>query len=143
MKLNQICILFLILVFSTGCETMGDKTKKGAGIGALTGAAIGGIVGHQSGHGWEGALIGGAAGATAGGLIGNQMDKREGPQGEASGEYLSINEIADMARGGASDSFLMDAIDNSGASFELTTEDITYLKDSGVSNNVIDYMLAN
>lgn len=55
-----------------GCTT----TQKGAGIGALGGAALGGIIGHQSGHGVEGALIGAGAGAVGGALIGEQMDKK-------------------------------------------------------------------
>src|SRR3989338_4417500 len=90
-------VLFLMLALTAvGCESMGESTKKGAGVGALTGAAIGGIVGHQDGHGWEGALIGGAAGATAGGLIGNEMDKSER---KGSG-YLSVVDVADMAEDG-------------------------------------------
>lgn len=55
-----------------GCTT----TQKGAGVGGLGGAVLGGIIGHQSGHGVEGALIGAGAGAVGGALIGEQMDKK-------------------------------------------------------------------
>src|SRR3990167_2291190 len=55
-----------------GCTT----TQKGAALGGLGGAALGGIIGHQSGHGVEGALIGAGAGAVGGALIGEQMDKK-------------------------------------------------------------------
>ena len=56
---------------SNGCATMENpeyqKTRQGAGIGALAGTAIGLI----AGGGWEGALIGAGVGALAGGAAGN------------------------------------------------------------------------
>ena len=61
-------VSFLLL----GCTT----TEKGAAIGGLSGAALGGIIGHQSGHGVAGAAIGGAAGAVGGMLVGEKMDKK-------------------------------------------------------------------
>lgn len=68
--------IVLLLVCSSlmlyGCTT----TQKGAAIGGLGGAALGGIIGHQSGHGGEGAAIGGAVGAISGALIGEQLDKK-------------------------------------------------------------------
>jgi len=63
-----------------GCYTMdpysGDRkvsdTTKGAGLGALGGAAIGAIA-----DGGKGALIGAAVGGLAGGAVGNYMDRQE------------------------------------------------------------------
>jgi serine acetyltransferase len=49
-----------------GCTT----TQKGTSIGALGGAALGGIIGHQSGHGVEGAAIGAGSICVAPLLIG-------------------------------------------------------------------------
>ena len=73
MKNNAaITMLILIPVAIIGCTT----TQKGAAIGGLGGAALGGIIGHQSGHGVEGALIGAGAGAVGGALVGEQMDKK-------------------------------------------------------------------
>jgi outer membrane protein OmpA-like peptidoglycan-associated protein len=66
----------LSVLLLSGCNTtnpysgqteMADSTK-GAGLGALGGAAIGVLAG--------GALIGGAIGALGGGLIGNNLDKQ-------------------------------------------------------------------
>jgi outer membrane protein OmpA-like peptidoglycan-associated protein len=51
------------------------KTKKGAAIGTLAGAAAGAAIGGHD-HRAGGALIGAATGALAGGLIGNYMDKQ-------------------------------------------------------------------
>ncbi|MHB8481915.1 MAG: OmpA family protein [Nitrospiria bacterium] len=67
-----------ILVFLLGCATEGDNTRaeKGTLLGVLGGAAVGGLIGSQSGKAGQGALIGGLVGALGGGLIGNYMDKQ-------------------------------------------------------------------
>jgi outer membrane protein OmpA-like peptidoglycan-associated protein len=66
-----------VSVALAGCATMENpeyqKTRQGAGIGALAGTAVGLI----AGGGWEGALIGAGVGALAGGVAGNYMDKQE------------------------------------------------------------------
>lgn len=62
------------MLFVTGCE---NKAQTGAALGGLGGAAIGAIVGHQSGHAGGGALIGGAVGAGGGYIVGNEGDKKD------------------------------------------------------------------
>lgn len=69
MKLGIFLILALFLV---GCTT----AQKGAAVGGAAGAGLGGIIGHQSGHGAEGAVIGGAVGAISGALVGEQLDTK-------------------------------------------------------------------
>jgi phage tail tape-measure protein len=51
--------------------------EKGAGIGALGGAAAGGLVGAAVGHPGAGAAIGGALGLGAGALVGDQLQGQE------------------------------------------------------------------
>lgn len=51
--------------------------EKGAGVGALGGAAAGGIVGAAVGHPGAGAAIGGALGLGAGALVGDQIQGQE------------------------------------------------------------------
>src|SRR5262245_8574925 len=51
--------------------------EKGAGIGALGGAATGGLVGADVGHPGGGAAIGGALGLGAGALVGDQLQGHE------------------------------------------------------------------
>jgi phage tail tape-measure protein len=51
--------------------------EKGAGIGALGGAATGGIIGSAVGHPGAGAAIGGALGLGAGALVGDQLQGHE------------------------------------------------------------------
>jgi len=137
---KRISVLLLAVVLSAaGCESMGDGTKKGAGIGALTGAAIGGIVGHQQGRGWEGAAIGGAAGALGGGLIGNQMDKNAKAVNAA---HVSVVEVAQMATDGVPDDVIISELQRTDSKYQLTSEIINYLKGKGVGDSVINYMLA-
>ncbi|MBB5030696.1 glycine zipper domain-containing protein [Prosthecobacter vanneervenii] len=59
----------------TSCAS-GPAAQQGAVIGGLGGAAVGGIIGSQSGRGLEGAAIGGALGALGGNAIGNAKDQR-------------------------------------------------------------------
>src|SRR5712675_1470178 len=67
----------------TGCAGGPLSTReKGAGIGALGGAAAGGIVGAAVGHPGAGAAIGGALGLGAGALVGDQLQGREIQQGD-------------------------------------------------------------
>ncbi len=140
MKIKWTAVVMLALALS-GCESVGSGTKKGAGIGALGGAALGGIIGHQSGHGWEGALIGGAAGAAGGGLVGNRMDKkREAEQGDA---YLSLMEIAKMGHDGVPDEVIISEIKRTKSRYDLDSKTIAYLKENKVGDRVIDYMLAD
>ena len=54
---------------------VGPNQAIGTVAGALTGAAAGGIIGHQSGSGLEGAAIGGVIGSWLGSLAGYSQDQ--------------------------------------------------------------------
>ena len=68
--------------FVSGCSqplsTREKSTLVGGGLGAATGAIIGGAVGAPG----AGAAIGGALGAGTGALVGDQMQKRDTQQTE-------------------------------------------------------------
>lgn len=65
-------------LFLTGCAGGPLSTReKGAGIGALGGAAAGGIIGAAVGRPGVGAAIGGALGLGAGALVGDQLQGHE------------------------------------------------------------------
>ncbi len=70
--MKKIISVAILILFIAGCANS-TGTQKGAAVGALGGAALGGIIGHQSGHGWEGAGIGALGGAAAGALVGDKM----------------------------------------------------------------------
>jgi outer membrane lipoprotein SlyB len=68
----------VFVTFSIGCSGGSLTTReKGAGIGALGGAAAGGIIGATVGHPGAGAAIGGALGLGAGALVGDQLQGQE------------------------------------------------------------------
>lgn len=58
-------------------EKQVSKTTKGAGIGAIAGAAVGALTGDNSKERRKRALIGAGVGALAGGAAGNYMDRQE------------------------------------------------------------------
>jgi phage tail tape-measure protein len=70
----------LLLAGPLGCSSPLTTREKGAGIGALGGAAAGGIIGAAVGHPGAGAAIGGALGLGTGALVGDQLQGQEGEQ---------------------------------------------------------------
>ena len=70
--------LGLVTTLIAGCAG-GNLTsrEKGAGIGALGGASVGGLIGSAVRHPAAGAAIGAAVGLGAGALIGDQLQGRE------------------------------------------------------------------
>lgn len=70
--LSAVAVISTVMMSS--CAS-GPYAQYGSAVGGLGGAALGGIIGHQSGHGLEGAAIGAAAGALAGNQIGAANDQ--------------------------------------------------------------------
>jgi outer membrane lipoprotein SlyB len=80
-------------LFTSGCAGGPLTTReKGAGIGALGGAAAGGLIGSAVGHPGAGAAIGGGLGLGAGALIGDQM------QGQQNDNYRQDEQIRRQQR---------------------------------------------
>jgi outer membrane protein OmpA-like peptidoglycan-associated protein len=70
-------------MLASGCASGSLTTReKGAGIGALGGAAAGGAIGSAVGHPGIGAAIGGTLGLGGGALIGDQLQGQEMKQAE-------------------------------------------------------------
>jgi hypothetical protein len=90
-------------------------------------------------------------GALAGGVIGSSIEQaqrerleQESPQTlqrVSQGQPLGLADIKALARAGVSDEVIMSQIRNSRTAYRLTTAEIIELKDAGVSNRVIDYMI--
>jgi outer membrane protein OmpA-like peptidoglycan-associated protein len=80
LKMASLGILF---VLASGCAGGSLTTReKGAGIGALGGAAAGGAIGAAVGHPGIGAGVGSVLGLGAGALIGDQLQGQEMKQAE-------------------------------------------------------------
>jgi phage tail tape-measure protein len=79
-KFRQITVVSLLAgsVLLVGCAGGSLSTReKGAGIGAVGGAAAGGLIGAAVGRPGTGAAIGGALGLGAGALVGDQLQGHE------------------------------------------------------------------
>lgn len=107
MKNTLILGILTLAAFLTGCESMGPDTQRGAAYGGLGGAALGGIIGHQSGRGLEGAAIGAGLGALAGGAIGNAQDQKRAEQYAYERQMAAERAEADRARAEADRARLM------------------------------------
>ena len=77
---RSVTTLVIIALFGTlvGCAGGNLTTReKGAGIGALGGAALGGIIGATVGAPGVGAAVGGTLGLGAGALVGDQLQGQD------------------------------------------------------------------
>ncbi|MEX0802763.1 MAG: OmpA family protein [Candidatus Binatia bacterium] len=75
--------LFVLSLIAAGCSGGWlSPREKGAGIGALGGAAAGGIIGAAVGRPGVGAAVGGALGLGTGALIGDQLQGQDIKQTE-------------------------------------------------------------
>ncbi|MBI2742302.1 MAG: hypothetical protein HYX48_00090 [Chlamydiales bacterium] len=126
-----------------GCES---KAGTGALVGAGGGALIGGVAG-----GGTGALIGGAVGAGTGALIGYALDEQDRKIMESRspqtldridrGQQMTVQDIKNMSKNGLKDETIINQIKATNSVYHLTSDQIIDLKKSGVSQNVIDYMI--
>ena len=136
-----------------GCQNP-NGTQNNTGSGALIGGAMGAVTGAAIGgsrHGGEGALIGAAAGVIAGGLVGNSMDreqearlKAQAPQTYVKvdqGQPLSIADVKALAKAGISEDVIINQIQNSRTIYHLSAADIIDLRDAGVTDKVVNYMI--
>ena len=94
--------MFIILGVFMAATAMGcaggplTTREKGAGIGALGGAAAGGIIGSTVGHPGAGAAIGGVLGLGTGALIGDQLqgqERKQHNQRQLEGQHQEIERL--------------------------------------------------
>ena len=131
-----------LIAFASCATNTGTGALVGGGIGAGAGALIGG---------GQGALIGGVVGAAAGGLVGNALDAQSQRNLEKDSpstmrkieknQKLSINDVIAMSQAGVSPDTIISMIENSKSEFYLTSSEVIKLKNAGVSEKVINYMI--
>ncbi len=156
---RRLWIAALALAWLEGLAVGQTYTGQGAGFGGLTGALIGGIVGHQNDEVAEGALIGGAVGALAGGALGNARDQQVAQQhyyqqqwvcqqqqllrqqqAAANQRSVSTADVVALARSGVSDSVIIRHVQANGVQRRLEVADVISLHQQGVSESVISAM---
>jgi outer membrane lipoprotein SlyB len=145
-------LLFSGLWLLTGCSSM-SSTDKGILGGGAIGAGTGAIIGSATGHAGAGAAIGTAVGAVSGGLIGNDIDETKkkneaeiaavrAEQAQTVRGPLSLQEIAQMAQQNINEPVIIGQIRSTRSIYNLTPNDIAWLKSQNVSDGVIMEMQA-
>lgn len=128
-----------------GCENM-SHTDRGILTGGGIGAVAGTVIGAATGHPGAGAAIGAAAGGVAGGVAGASADAADRKAQRAWAAQVArmptIQDIVTLTQNGTSDAIIIDQIRSTGAIYNLTTNDITYLQQNGVREPVIREMQA-
>jgi len=146
---------YLWLVAVVGVSTVGCMSPTGrpdyTASGALAGGATGAIAGSLAHGRGPAPLIGAAVGAVVGGLIGHGMDQAQEAQLRAQApltlqrveqsQPLTVADIKALARAGVSDDLIISQIRNSRTIYHFSTAGIVDLKNAGVSERVIDFML--
>src|SRR5436305_726546 len=99
MMKNRTCVskapilLLAGALFTSGCAGGPMTTReKGAGIGAVGGAAAGGLIGSAFGHPGMGAAIGAGTGLGAGALVGDYMQGQEQAQYQYNQQQIQQNQ---------------------------------------------------
>ncbi len=136
-------VLISIAALLTGCAT---KTETGALTGAGVGAVAGGLISHSAG----GAVIGAAVGTVGGAVVGHLMEEddqkkldKKSPdtsQKIQNGEPLTVRDVIKMHEAGLSDDVILNTLDATHSTFDLSNSDRRQLKKAGVSKRVVDYM---
>jgi hypothetical protein len=135
-----------MILTTVGCESS-SYLQKGAALGALGGAGLGALIGHASHNTAAGALIGAGAGAVAGGATGAVMDNSEKRAEAAAAREAEIDhggatttDVLAMTREGVDPQLIINYVNSAGMEQPLTTQDIIYLRDHGVSYQVVEAM---
>jgi hypothetical protein len=134
-----------------GCQT-GEQTGAlvGAGTGAVAGNVIGKAVGGN-GSRTAGTILGAGVGTIVGAIAGKSHDEavknaetRGAAQAQAAAqaEQGNLQQIAQLAQQGVTDTVIINQIRTSGQVYHLSADDIVYLKRYNVSDVVISEMQA-
>lgn len=116
----------------------------GGGLGAITGALVGGKKNREGG-----ALIGAGVGALTGGLIGKTVDNADqrqtaagvavASQANAHAAALAVTnyDLVEMTRAGVSEDLIISTMRSRGGRFDLSPGSLISLKQQGVSDRVV------
>ncbi len=160
-------LLVLPVVFAlTACQQLpGERNTQGAVIGGAAGAAVGAAVAKE--NRLLGAVLGGVLGAGGGYVIAAKTDKidrgdtesaaqaaRKAQENPATAEdarramnadlnmdgFVTLDEVVAMKQAGFNDQEMISRLRQTDQVFELTSEHQNFLRERGVSNNVVAQM---
>jgi hypothetical protein len=123
-------------------------------FGTALGSTAGALIGSANGDAGAGAVIGGLGGAMAGAVVGDAEDARQERDAAlmqrdgaiAQAQYiaqanaqppLTNSDLIRLAQSGVGEDIILNLIQSRGGQFELGTDSIIALKNSGVSDRVI------
>ena len=129
--------LLLVVCFAGCMSPVGPNQMGGAFIGGATGAFMGAAIDGSP----EGALVGATIGALAGALVGKDVDENTRTRVDR-GQPLQLEDIKNLAKAGVSDDLIISQINATRTVYLLKSGQIIDLKESGVSSEVIDYMIS-
>ncbi|MCE9544387.1 MAG: hypothetical protein K8T25_02535 [Planctomycetia bacterium] len=147
---TRITLIALLCAGSlAGCQTPASHTDQGALLGGLGGAGVGAIIGKQSGNTGAGAVIGAAAGALTGAVVGNKMDEADARNRalieqqlgrRVNASAVTSQDVITMTQAHVGDELIVTHIRVHGVAAPVGTNDVIQLKQSGVSDRVIQAM---
>jgi len=133
----SIASVTVIAVLLAGCMSpVGPNQATGTAVGAATGAIIGGSLRNDPGD----ALIGGVIGALIGALAGKDVDDVT-RQHVSQGQPLTLEDVKELAKAKVGDDLIISQIKSTRTVYRLSSAQIIELKNAGVSQKVLDYMI--
>ena len=137
----------LLAVAVVGISLAGCVSPQGRPDYTASGALLGGAIGGLGSDSGRGAIVG----ALIGGLLGHGIDQAQEEQLRAQApqtlnrleqsQPLTVEDIKALAKAGVSDDLVISQIRNSRTVYHLNTSEIIGLKNVGVSDRVIDFMI--
>lgn len=143
MKKSILAVTAIGLITFCGCESRaGTGATVGGAVGAGTGALVGGVPGAVIGAG-AGAIGGAAVGAALDSSDRNRIEQRspDTMQRYDRNQKLKLDDIKSLSQAGISDDKIIGMIQQTNSRYNLTTSQVIELKNAGVSQKVIDYMI--
>lgn len=147
---GYLLVYALVGISLTGCMSPQGRPDYTAS-GALAGAATGAIIGSTARHPGPAGAVGAAVGALVGGLIGHGLDQEQEAQLRAQypqtlqrveqSQPLTVADVESLVRARVGDDLVISQIRNSRTVYQLKTADIIHLKNAGVSEKIIDFMI--
>ena len=142
-------LFFTLCAVAAGCQSP-YYADRGAGLGALTGAGAGAIIGDATGgNAGAGALIGAGLGAVTGAAVGGTMDEMQAQNRAEIAAHLgrqvqpgaaTIEEVVAMSQQGVDPRLIQNYVRTSGMARPLSAADIIHLNNQGVATDVIQIM---
>jgi len=141
-------LVLLLAMLATGCASP-YAADRGALFGGVMGAGLGGVAGAAVGDPLAGAAIGAVAGTMTGAVVGGAIDDvearnraeiaarlgRPAPTGA-----VTVPDVVSMTQAGVSEQVIATHVRNHGLIRPLTTNDIIYLQQNGVTPLVVQTM---